>query len=155
MSVAYELKQKRAGLEERLQEIIKEQADIQRLMSAMDLVIASYEPDYQPTSSTESQRRRGRPPKEKNSVSKEVAELFKGVNKRQAVLEVLREANQPISTAECAERLCRKLHIEADPDKLAFICNRLSAVLNHLWNAKRIRQAGTLDGRRVLWEIAA
>jgi hypothetical protein len=47
MSVAYELKQKGAALTDRLQQIVRERADIQELMNALDRVILSYEPDYQ------------------------------------------------------------------------------------------------------------
>ena len=51
MSVAYELKQKRATLAERLQQLERERTDIQELMGALDLVILSYQPDYQPPES--------------------------------------------------------------------------------------------------------
>lgn len=44
MSVAYELKRKRAELVERLQQIATEQIEIQGLMGALDRVILSYEP---------------------------------------------------------------------------------------------------------------
>lgn len=49
MSVAYELKRKRAELVERFQQIATEQIEIQGLMGALDRVIVSYEPDYQPS----------------------------------------------------------------------------------------------------------
>ncbi len=47
MSVAYELKQKRAALTDRLQQLDRERVDLQELMRALDRVILSYEPDYQ------------------------------------------------------------------------------------------------------------
>ena len=52
MSVAYELKQKRAALIDRLQQLERERVDIQELMSALDRVIVSYEPDYQASALT-------------------------------------------------------------------------------------------------------
>ncbi|WP_176038684.1 hypothetical protein [Brucella tritici] len=47
MSVAYELKQKRAALSERLKQLERELIDIQELVCALDRVILSYESDYQ------------------------------------------------------------------------------------------------------------
>lgn len=46
MSVANELKQKRAALTERLQEIAREQVEVQELMVALDRVIPIYQSDY-------------------------------------------------------------------------------------------------------------
>lgn len=47
MSVAYELKQKRAVLIDRLQQLERERVDIQELMRALERVILSYEPAFQ------------------------------------------------------------------------------------------------------------
>lgn len=90
MSVAYELKRKRAALAERLQQIAMEQTEIQGLMNALDRVILSYEPDYQ-ASALAGKERDDRPRKVKLP-SSEVKAAMSSVNKRQAVLEVLREA---------------------------------------------------------------
>lgn len=78
-----------------------------------------------------------------------------GVNKRQAVLEVLREAGEPISVTDCAAKLASKLGIPSEPQNLSDIAHRLSAVLTQLTTAGRVRQSGQFDGRNVLWEIAA
>lgn len=43
MSVVYELKQKRAALIDRLQQLERERVDIQELMRALERVILSYE----------------------------------------------------------------------------------------------------------------
>ena len=50
MSVVYELKQKRAALIDRLQQLERERVDIQELMRALERVILSYEPDFQASS---------------------------------------------------------------------------------------------------------
>lgn len=90
MGVAYELKQKRAALPDRLEQLERERADIQGLMRALDRVILSYEPAYQASTLTRPEHG-GRSRKVKPS-SSEVKAAMGGVNKRQAVLEVLREA---------------------------------------------------------------
>lgn len=153
MSVAYELKRKRAALAERLQQIATEQIEFQGLMGALDRVILSYEPDYQPSPTPGSVGRKSsrkvKPP------SSEVKEAMNGVNKRQAVLEVLREAGEPISVTDCAAKFAAKLGIPSEPKNLSDIAHRLSAVLTQLTTAGRLRQSGHFDGRKVLWEVAA
>ncbi len=153
MSVAYELKQKRAALIDRLQQLERERADVQELMRALERVILSYEPDFQ-ASSLPGSGRGGRSRKAKPS-SSEVKAAMGGVNKRQAVLEVLREAGEPISVTDCAAKLASKLGIPSEPQNLSDIAHRLSAVLTQLTTAGRVRQSGQFDGRNVLWEIAA
>lgn len=153
MSVAYELKLKRAALVERLQQIATEQIEIHGLMGALDRVILSYEPDYQPSQIPGSVgRERSRKVKPSSS---EVKAAMGGVNKRQAVLEVLREAGEPISVTDCAAKFASKLGIPSEPENLSDIAHRLSAVLTQLTTAGRVRQSGQFDGRKVLWEIAA
>ncbi|MCZ7894708.1 hypothetical protein O9X99_23865 [Agrobacterium salinitolerans] len=153
MSVAYELKRKRAALVERLQQIATEQIEIHGLLGALDRVILSYEPDYQPSPTPGSVgHERSRKVKPWSS---EVKAAMSGVNKRQAVLEVLREAGEPISVADCAAKFASKLGIPSEPGNLSDIAQRLSAVLTQLTTAGRVRQSGKFDGRKVLWEVAA
>ncbi|RRH93197.1 hypothetical protein EH240_30075 [Mesorhizobium tamadayense] len=49
MSVAYELKLKRAELTNRLEELAKLRAEVREQVSCIDKVIAIYEPGYEPT----------------------------------------------------------------------------------------------------------
>jgi hypothetical protein len=153
MSVAYELKRKRAALVERLQQIAMEQTEIQGLMNALDRVILSYEPDYQ--ASALAGKERGDRPRKIKLPSSEVKAAMSSVNKRQAVLEVLREAGEPISVADCAAKFAAKLGIPSEPANLSDVAHRLSAVLTQLTTAGRVRQSGQFDGRKVLWEVAA
>jgi hypothetical protein len=153
MSVAYELKQKRAALTDRLQQLERERVDIQELMRALDRVILSYEPDYHASALTRpEQDNRSRKGK---TTSSQVKAAMKGVNKRQTVLELLREAGNPISVTDCAARFAAKIGIASEPANLSDIAHRLSAVLTQLTTAGRIRQSGQFDGRKVLWEVAA
>jgi len=136
-----------------LQQLKRERVDIQELMGALDRVILSYEPDYQasalPGPEHGSRSRKLKPP------SSEVKAAMNGVNKRQAVLEVLREAGEPISVTDCAAMFAAKLGISSEPANLSDIAHRLSAVLTQLTTAGRVRQSGKFDGRKVLWEVAA
>lgn len=78
-----------------------------------------------------------------------------GINKRQAVLEVLREAGEPISVTDCATKFASKFGIPSEPQNLSDIAHRLSAVLTKLTIARRVRQSSQFDGRKILWEVAA
>ncbi|NGO56091.1 hypothetical protein [Allomesorhizobium camelthorni] len=155
MEIAEELKRKRAELSKRMQEITREQMAMQGQMTALDKVIALYDPDYLPEKAEEPSRRRGRPRNEGQVTSREINALLSNVNKRRAVLEILRDAGRPLSTAECAAKFASRLGLEDNDHRLGQIANRLSAALDSLAKGKRVRHAGMVDGRRVLWEIAA
>ncbi|GLR46254.1 hypothetical protein GCM10007880_67720 [Mesorhizobium amorphae] len=153
MDVTDELKRKRAELSELLQEISRQQAEVHGQIGALDRVIAIYEPGYAPAGAA--MPRRGRPRKEETASHAHVSALMRGMNKRQAVLEILRDAGEPLSTADCAARFAIKLGLVDEDAKVSLIANRLSAVLDQLSKAERVRQAGSVDGPRHLWEIAA
>jgi hypothetical protein len=78
MSVAYELKQKRAALTDMLQQLERERVDIQKLMRALDRVILSYEPDYQASALTEPEQ--GNRSRKARRSSFEVKAAMNGVN---------------------------------------------------------------------------
>lgn len=153
MSVADELKQKRAEVESRLLAIAKEQMELQKLVTALDLVIGTFDPDYQVASTAGPARiARARKP---GGLSAEAEAAIGRVNKRQTVLEVLRESGKPITTTDCASKFAAKLGITCEEPEMAQIAHRLSAVLTQLTNAGRVRQSGPFEGRKHLWEVAA
>ena len=65
---------------------------------AFDRVIAVYDPSYDPTS----QQTRPRKARQSNPHAQTLAAIG---NKRQALLEALRDAGRPLSTIECAEKV--------------------------------------------------
>jgi hypothetical protein len=127
MSVSDELKQKRLELESRLLEIAKEQIELQKLVTALDLVIGTFDPDYQ-VAPTAGPARIARP-RGSGGLSAEAKAAIGGVNKRKTVLELLREAGEPITTADCASKFAAKLGIACEERDMAQIAHRLSAVL--------------------------
>ena len=78
MSVADGLKQKRAELESRLSEIAKEQIELQKLVTALDLVIGSFDPDYQVGPAVRAALRT--PPRNSKRLSDEAKDAIDGVN---------------------------------------------------------------------------
>lgn len=76
------------------------------------------------------------------------------LNKTMAILEVLREAGEPLSSADCASRPAGKNGVAADDPALPHLVTHVSAGLNSLLKRNRVRQVGTVDGRKHLWEKA-
>ena len=150
MAVVDELKAKRDELSARIIELQDELGALERQQSAFDAVIAVYEPGYVPTGKAAAKPRK--PPKVKPS---SVAALFKGHDRRSFVLRTLREADKPISTADCAAAFARMIGLLDDDPRLGQIGNVLSRVLEQLGRSDRVRHAGMLDGHRRLWEISA
>ena len=74
---------------------------------------------------------------------------------RGAIPEVLREAERPLSTADCTTRIAERNGVDTnDPSMLRFL-TQVSATLIALTRRGRVRQAGTLDCRKHLWDLAA
>ena len=147
MQVGDTLRTKRTELKGRLAAIVAEAAEIQAQVVAIDRVIAIYEPEYVPDA--DAPLALPRPVRKRQPRQRVLPEA----NKRQAVLEVLRDAARPMKTGECAAKVGERHGIAGDD--LGQLSNHLSATLDALVKSGRIRQAGTVDGRRHLWEIAA
>ena len=122
-------------------------------MGALDQVIAIYEPDYEPGGAIA--ERKTRKKRRKAPATIEIDTLLSGVEPMVAVLEILREAAMPLTTADCAARLMQKLGIDDGDPRTSGVATRLSVTLDRLMKKRRVRHAGMFDGRRYLWEIAA
>lgn len=84
----------------------------------------------------------------------EVDTLLSGIEPTNAVLEILREAAEQLTTADCTVRLMQKLGIgEGDP-RTGRVATRLSSTRDQLIKKRRVRYAGMVDGKRYFWEIA-
>lgn len=149
--VSDELKAKRVELAAEAQSLAAQVVELQAQVAAVDSVIRIYEPDWMPEKAAP--KRRGRPPKTEAAL--ELESIFGKTNKRQMTLEILRMAGQPMSTADCAQAFAAKHGLASDDPRMGTIANRLSSVLDALHKAGRVRHAGTVDGRRHQWEIAA
>lgn len=149
--VSGELKSKRAELSERVSALAAELAEVQAQVAAIDKVIAIYEPDWQPEAKP--RKRRGRAIK--SEALKELDGIIGETNKRQMTLDILRTAEGPMSTAECAERFAERHGLTADDPRLGTIANRLSSTLDSLYKANRVRHAPDAEDGRRRWEIAA
>ncbi|MBJ6125386.1 hypothetical protein [Microvirga splendida] len=98
MSVEEELKGKRAELLGEVDELVLKIETIKKQVSAIDQVIAIYDPAHvrNPTSRMGHKQSRQAIP---------LPTELKHLNKTQAILEALREAGEPLSSAECTSRM--------------------------------------------------
>jgi hypothetical protein len=143
-----ELKRKRTDLLGEAEELAARIAAINAQVSAIDQVITIYDPAYAPERSMAVKPRRA---KDSKPLPPELARI----NKSAAILEVLREADRPLSTADCTCAVAERHDVAANDPALSLFATHISAALNSLMKRNRVRQAGTVDGRKHLWEIAA
>lgn len=148
MKVDEELKRKRAELLGEVEEFTARIQAINGQISAIDQVIAIYDPAYALLGTAAP-----KPPRPK--AAKQLPPEFARINKNEAILEVLREAEQPLSTADCTSRIAERNGADADDPSMPRFLTQVSAALIALTKRGRVRQAGTVDGRKHLWEIAA
>lgn len=148
MKVDEELKQKRAELIGEIEELTTRIHTINGQVAAIDQVIAIYDPAYAPQGSAPAKPQR---PKVSQQLPPELARI----NKNEAILEVLREAERPLSTADCTTRIAERNGADADDPSMPRFLTQVSAALIALTKRGRVHQAGTIDGRKHLWEIAA
>jgi hypothetical protein len=109
MSVAYELKLKRAELTNRLEELAKLQVAVREQVSSIDRVIATYESGHEPTAA------RSRRPGRTAGISDEVKASMGGANQRQVVLGIsvaqqarFRHPNAPRSSRGQSDRAMKQ-----------------------------------------------
>ncbi|WP_196223094.1 hypothetical protein, partial [Roseibium sp. RKSG952] len=145
-----ELKDKRAELTARAEELATEMAETQAHLVALDKVIAIYDPDWKPEKANT--RRVRNAPKSKNA--EELDTLLGSLNRRQTALETLRILGKPSTTAECTQLFADRLGIlEGDP-KIALLTDVVTKVLCGLERLERVRSSLLGDRHRKFWEIA-
>jgi hypothetical protein len=77
------------------------------------------------------------------------------INKCKTIFEVQREAGRPLPTAACTCWIAEKYDVAANGPALPQFVAHVTAALNALMKRSRVLQAGSVDGRKHLWEIAA
>jgi hypothetical protein len=136
-----ELLKKREELSERRQALAQEVARIDKDVAAVEHVLRLLDPSVVPTS-----------PRRRRSSSAD--DPFAGANLTARVLMTLRAAKEPISTAACASAIAQDKGLAEGDLAIGRMSSRISALLASLEGRGRVRRAGTVDGRKNLWEIA-
>ncbi|WP_431323171.1 hypothetical protein [Rhizobium sp. YTU87027] len=150
VEVVDELKAKLAEIDRKMEELRREIVVLEAQKSAFETVIRVYDPSFALAAPPSKARASSR-----ETASGRVTELLKGRNNRHIVLDILRRAERPTTTAEIAERFANEADLGSEAARLeSALTSRFSATLNGLVKQGLVRQAGTADGRRHLWEIS-
>jgi predicted transcriptional regulator len=111
VKVEEELKRKRAELLSEIEELKLRIETTKKQVAAIDEVIALYDPAHMELLVVRTERKRAR---QEVPILHELARL----NKTTAILEALRGAGQPASSADCANRIALKHGVAADDPAL-------------------------------------
>lgn len=144
MDFETELVERRAAIVAEIEGLRARASALERVLSSFEAVIGYYNPNAVPVC-----QKKVRP----SSGAAIPAEL-QGINKTAAVFEILREADRPLSNAECVAALVARHGVAANHPGLRRFSSHISATLNGLLRRGRVRQARGSDGRTVVWAIA-
>jgi hypothetical protein len=151
VEVVDELKAKLVEIDGTMEALRREIVGLEAQKSAFETVIRVYDPSFQAAVLPSKARRAS----SRETASARVTELLKGRNNRHIVLDILRRNERPITTSEIAERFASEAALGSEAARLeSALTSRFSATLNGLVKQGLVRQAGTEDGRRHLWEIS-
>ena len=150
VAIVEELKAKLAHINNEIKELQDRINKLDAHKAAFETVIRTYDPGFVVASHTSIKRKIASP----NSLSRRVTDLLKGKNNRHVALGIVRQAERPITSADIARQFTinEGLNIEMNGLDTA-LASRFSATMDGLLKQGLVRQAGTLDGRRRLWEI--
>ncbi|MGV1862333.1 MarR family transcriptional regulator [Rhizobium rhizogenes] len=149
VEIVDELKAKLAEIDAKIDELRREIVVLGDQKSAFEKVIKVYDPGFEPDA------QRARRTLSRETASSRVTELLKSKNNRHIVLDILRRSERPTTTAEIAEKFASEADLGSEAARLeSALTSRFSATLNGLVKQGLVRQAGTEDGRRHLWEIS-
>jgi predicted nuclease with TOPRIM domain len=151
VEVVDELKSRLAEINAKTKELRREIVVLEAQTSAFETVIRVCEPSFELAAPPSKAHRAS----SRETTSGRVTELLKGRNNRHIVLDILRRSGRPTTTAEIAERFASEADLGSEAARLdSSLTSRFSATLNGLVKQGLVRQAGTADGRRHLWEIS-
>jgi len=91
----------------------------------------------------------------RGTASNRVTELLKGKNNRHVVLDIMRRSDRPTSSSEIARQFATDSELGQEAERLeTALASRFSVTLDGLQKQGLVKRAGTVDGRRHLWEIS-
>ncbi|WP_260692402.1 hypothetical protein [Rhizobium laguerreae] len=145
-SVVEELKGKLAELEARLEAIRAEALILEGQKSAFMTVIKVFEP------SATSEVRQQPKQRDRSTPGRRVTDLLRGRDVRRGVLELLRDAEEPILAGDLSKRFAER---EGFGTEIAVIgpnlAGRFSGLLDRMQQDGLVRSSDAPDGRRWLW----
>ncbi|MFN3717858.1 MAG: hypothetical protein ACK4UW_03025 [Rhizobium rhizophilum] len=146
------------GLKAKLVEIDNQIELLQRQIGTLEdqkdafvKVIMVYDPDFTLVNAAPRKPRAT----QRGTASSRVTELLKGKNNRHVALDILRRSDRPTSSSEIARQFAADVELGEEAERLeTALASRFSATLDGLQKQGLVKHAGTVDGRRHLWEIS-
>jgi hypothetical protein len=149
VSVVEELKGKLAELEARLEEIRAEALILEGQKAAFMTVIKVFDP------SAMSEVRQQPKKRDRSTPGRRVTDLLRGRDVRRGVLELLRDAEEPILAGDLSKRFAEREGFATEIDGIVpNLAGRFSGLLERMEDTGLVRSSDAPDGRRRLWEIA-
>ncbi|WP_413711643.1 hypothetical protein [Rhizobium sp. Rhizsp82] len=145
------LKAKLVEIDTQIELLRRQIGNLEDQSAAFVKVIRAYDPDFMTTGAA-LKRSRSTP---RETASSRVTGLLKGKNNRHVVLDILRRSDRPTSSSEIARQFSTDVDLGEEAERLeTALASRFSATLHGLQKQGLVRHAGTVDGRRHLWEIS-
>jgi hypothetical protein len=145
------LKAKLVEIDTQIAILRREIGTLEEQRAAFVKVIRVYDPKF--TSGNDAPRKRRSA--QRGTASSRVTELLRGKNNRHVVLDILRRSSRPTSSSEIAKQFATDVELGEEAERLeTALASRFSATLDGLQKQGLVKHAGTVDGRRHLWEIS-
>lgn len=151
VKIVDELKAKLVEIDAQIELLHRQIGALADQKEAFEKVIKVYAPEFKTAGAT-SKRPRSTA---RGTASSRVTELLRGKNNRHVVLDILRRSDRPTSSSEIARQFATDVELGEETDRLeTALASRFSATLDGLQKQGLVKHAGTVDGRRHLWEIS-
>lgn len=145
------LKAKLVEIDTKIDLLRREIGDLEDQKDAFVKVITVYDPEFTLVDAAPRRQRSS----QRGAASARVTELLKGRNNRHIVPDILRRSDRPTSSSEIAKQFAADLELGEEAEQLeTALASRFSATLDGLQKQGLVKHAGTVDGRRHLWEIS-
>ncbi len=93
--------------------------------------------------------------KDRSTPGRRVTDLLRGRDVRRGVLELLRDAEEPILAGDLSRQFAEREGFVSEIDGIGpNLAGRFSGLLERMEQSGLVRSSGAPDGRRRLWEIA-
>lgn len=150
VDVVSELKEKLVEIDAQIERLRREIDALDDQRAAFETVIKVYDPEFR-MAVAPLKRRHG---SSKETAGSRVTEILKGKNNRHVVLDILRRSEKPATSVEVARLFSKDAELGEEAEGLeTALASRFSATLDGLQKQGLVKHAGTVDGRKHLWEI--
>jgi len=145
------LKAKLGEIDTQIELLRRQIGDLEDQRAAFGKVIRVYDPEFTLGNAAPRKPRSA----QRGTAGIRVTELLNSKNNRHVVLDIMRRSDRPTSSSEIAKQFATDVELGEEAERLeTALASRFSATLDGLQKQGLVKHAGTVDGRRHLWEIS-